>query len=53
MIRQIPAAELARRRDLRKHRIFSIDPATARDLDDALSIEPLPNGNFLVGDRRA
>ena len=23
-------------------RIFSIDPITARDLDDALSIEPLP-----------
>ena len=30
-------------------RIFSIDPPTARDLDDALSVEPLPNGNFQVG----
>ena len=30
-------------------RIFSIDPATAKDLDDALSIEPLPNGNYRVG----
>lgn len=30
-------------------RLFSIDPPTARDLDDALSIEPLPNGHFRVG----
>jgi len=26
----------------RSWRIFSIDPITARDLDDALSIQPLP-----------
>ena len=31
------------------HRIFSIDPPTARDLDDALSIEALPGGTFCVG----
>ena len=31
------------------HRIFSIDPPTARDLDDALSIEALPGGTFRVG----
>lgn len=30
-------------------RLFSIDPPTARDLDDALSVEPLPGGNFRVG----
>jgi hypothetical protein len=30
-------------------RIFTIDPATARDLDDALHVTPLPSGNFLVG----
>ncbi|MGH0164589.1 UNVERIFIED_CONTAM: hypothetical protein FKN15_055843 [Acipenser sinensis] len=29
--------------------IFTIDPATARDLDDALSCKPLPDGNFEVG----
>ena len=30
-------------------RIFSIDPPTARDLDDALSIKALPGGSFQVG----
>jgi len=37
------------RKDCRDLRIFSIDPPTARDLDDALSLEPLPNGNFRIG----
>lgn len=46
---QISEADLAQRRDLRSWRIFSIDPITARDLDDALSIEKLPNGRWQVG----
>ena len=29
--------------------IFSIDPETAKDLDDALSFDELPDGNFEVG----
>lgn len=38
------------RRDLRRsHRIFSIDPATARDLDDALSVRRRADGTFSVG----
>ena len=41
---RIPEEELAKRRDLRKEQIFSIDPPTARDLDDALSWRPLDNG---------
>eukprot|EP01126_Amoeba_proteus_P058239 TRINITY_DN7499_c0_g1_i7.p1 TRINITY_DN7499_c0_g1~~TRINITY_DN7499_c0_g1_i7.p1 ORF type:complete len:596 (-),score=128.03 TRINITY_DN7499_c0_g1_i7:229-2016(-) len=41
--------EVARRRDFRNTRIFTIDPLTARDLDDALHVTPLPNGNFSVG----
>ncbi|KAG9330642.1 hypothetical protein JZ751_023438 [Albula glossodonta] len=45
----IPPDELSKRRDLRKECIFTIDPATARDLDDALSCKPLPDGNFEVG----
>ena len=45
----IPQDEYAVRRDLRDARIFSIDPETAKDLDDALSIEPLDNGVYQVG----
>ncbi|GBG31155.1 DIS3-like exonuclease 2 [Hondaea fermentalgiana] len=42
---QIPQDEIDRRRDLRKsHRICTIDPATAKDLDDALSCVPVPAG---------
>uniref|UniRef100_A0A182MFW2 DIS3-like exonuclease 2 n=1 Tax=Anopheles culicifacies TaxID=139723 RepID=A0A182MFW2_9DIPT len=45
----IPAEELARREDLRGECIFTIDPATARDLDDALSCKRLENGNYQIG----
>ncbi|KAM8954089.1 DIS3-like exonuclease 2 [Pelodytes ibericus] len=45
----IPADEFQKRKDLRKECIFTIDPATARDLDDALSCKPLQDGNFEVG----
>ena len=40
---------LAARRDVRDWRIVSIDPATARDLDDALSVRALDDGTFEVG----
>ncbi|XP_007900590.1 DIS3-like exonuclease 2 isoform X3 [Callorhinchus milii] len=45
----IPAEEFKKRKDLRKDCIFTIDPATARDLDDALSCRELRDGNFEVG----
>uniref|UniRef100_A0A803XP64 DIS3 like 3'-5' exoribonuclease 2 n=1 Tax=Meleagris gallopavo TaxID=9103 RepID=A0A803XP64_MELGA len=32
-----------------KECIFTIDPSTAKDLDDALSCKQLPDGNFEVG----
>jgi exoribonuclease R len=35
----IPEEEIKKRLDLREKRIFTIDPITAKDLDDALSIE--------------
>jgi len=38
-----------RRRDVRPWRIFSIDPTTARDLDDALSVTRTADGHFEVG----
>ena len=37
------------RLDLRDKTIFTIDGPTAKDLDDAVSIEMLPNGNYLLG----
>ena len=45
----IPPAETAARADFTNWRIFSIDPITARDLDDALSIQPLGNGRWRMG----
>ncbi|KAJ8270415.1 hypothetical protein GJAV_G00114300 [Gymnothorax javanicus] len=45
----IPPEELHKRRDLRNECVFTIDPATARDLDDALSCKQLSDGNFEVG----
>lgn len=57
IIEELPGAdwkmsntEIAQRRDFRSECVFSIDPATARDLDDALHIKKLPNKNtFEVG----
>ncbi|KAF2291431.1 hypothetical protein GH714_024017 [Hevea brasiliensis] len=46
---EVPAEELTIRRDLRNLCIFTIDPSTATDLDDALSFERLPNGSVRVG----
>ena len=37
------------RLDLRGKRIFTIDGPSTKDLDDAVSIEILPNGNYLLG----
>ncbi len=41
--------EIALRRDFRGVPTFTIDPADAKDFDDALSIRPLENGNWEVG----
>lgn len=46
---KIPPEEFKKRRDLRKLCIFSIDPPTARDLDDALSIESIGYNVMRVG----
>ncbi len=45
----IPPAEIKKRLDLRKSVVFTIDPDDAKDFDDAVSIEILPNGNSQVG----
>jgi ribonuclease R len=44
----IPEAEIARRRDFRDLDIVTIDGETARDFDDAVWVERLPNGNFAL-----
>ncbi|HZY78592.1 MAG TPA: ribonuclease R [Cyclobacteriaceae bacterium] len=41
--------EIARRRDFRKILTFTIDPEDAKDFDDALSFQKLPNGNYEIG----
>lgn len=40
------------RRDLRHLNVCSIDPPGCTDIDDALHVRPLPNGNFEVGVRK-
>ncbi|HSY77272.1 MAG TPA: RNB domain-containing ribonuclease, partial [Bacteroidia bacterium] len=41
--------EIKRRRDFRDIMTFTIDPADAKDFDDALSLKKLDNGNWEVG----
>lgn len=45
----ITEEEISKRRDMRKVLTFTIDPKDAKDFDDALSFEPLEDGNFEVG----
>jgi ribonuclease R len=45
----IPEEEYERRRDLRDKHIFTMDGADAKDLDDAIQVEMLDNGNYLLG----
>ncbi|XP_071451988.1 DIS3-like exonuclease 2 [Hetaerina americana] len=46
---QIPQKELDERRDFRKMCIFTIDPLTAKDLDDALSVRQLDDHHLEIG----
>lgn len=46
---KITDEEIARRLDLRSKNIFTIDGPEAKDLDDAVSIERLANGNYRLG----
>lgn len=45
----ITEEEIAKRRDFRGILTFTIDPADAKDFDDALSIRVLKNGNYEIG----
>ena len=46
---RVSPAEVAGRLDYRNKPTFTIDPDDAKDFDDALSIESLPNGDLRVG----
>ena len=46
---EITAEDIAGRRDFRNVLTFTIDPADAKDFDDALSFRRLENGNYEVG----
>jgi ribonuclease R len=46
---EVAAEELARRVDLREHDIVTIDGETAKDFDDAVEVQLLANGNYLLG----
>lgn len=46
---KITKAEIKKRRDMRGIATFTIDPADAKDFDDALSLQKRPNGNWEVG----
>lgn len=46
---EIPPEEIARRTDFRGLPTFTMDGPTAKDFDDALSIERLPQGGWRLG----
>lgn len=52
-IKSIPSSidekEISNRRDLRNEVIFTIDGADTKDVDDAISIKKLENGNYELG----
>lgn len=46
---EISESDIQGRRDLRGQRIVTIDGAEAKDLDDAVTVKKLANGNFFLG----
>ncbi|BDP42850.1 hypothetical protein DAETH_28190 [Deinococcus aetherius] len=46
---EIPAEALMGRLDLREFNIFTVDGRDAKDFDDAIHIQPTPQGTFVVG----
>ncbi|MBS1784375.1 MAG: VacB/RNase II family 3'-5' exoribonuclease [Acidobacteria bacterium] len=46
---EIPESWLGKREDLRKTLTCTVDPPTAKDFDDAISLDALPEGGWLLG----
>lgn len=49
IMEEITQEEMTNRRDLRNKTIITIDGADSKDFDDAVSVEKLSNGNYLLG----
>jgi ribonuclease R len=49
LLAQIPPAEINRRLDYRDQLCVTIDPADAKDFDDAVSLESREDGNYKLG----
>lgn len=49
IVEGIPQEEMDRRRDLREEVIVTIDGADAKDLDDAITVTKLDDGNYKLG----
>ena len=47
--KNIPADEIAKRRDFRNTLTFTIDPFDAKDFDDAISFKRLEDGTYEIG----
>jgi ribonuclease R len=47
--KEITQTDVKARRDMRKVTTFTIDPADAKDFDDALSVQQIEDGNWEVG----
>ncbi len=45
----LPEAEIKKRKDIRGILTFTIDPADAKDFDDAISFRVLKDGNYEIG----
>ena len=46
---EVSESELTGRRDLTNEMIFTIDGDDTKDIDDAISVKRLPNGNYYLG----
>lgn len=46
---KISKTQLKKRLDLREEEIFTIDGEDAKDLDDAINVKELENGNYMLG----
>jgi ribonuclease R len=49
IVEEITKEEISKRKDFRKVITFTIDPEDAKDFDDAISFQKLPNGNYEIG----